>query len=102
MLVCNMLHKLHLSAIKKTIVPILKKRGVIKSSIFGSFSRGEERESSDLDLLVELPPEADLFDYIDLKHALEDALDMKVDMVEFSAIKPRIREGILNDQIAIL
>jgi len=43
-----------------------------------------------------------LLDYIGIKLELEEALKMKVDLVEYETIKPLIREKILNEQVAIL
>lgn len=88
--------------IQNKAMPILKKAGVIHSSIFGSVVRGETGKNSDIDVLVDLPEDKTLFDFIDLQHKLEQALDRKVDLGEFSTIKPRLRENILKSAIQIL
>ena len=44
------------SEIKRTCVPILRRSGVRKSELFGSFARGDAKRSSDVDLLVEFAP----------------------------------------------
>lgn len=82
-------------------MPILKKAGVLKSAIFGSVARGEADESSDVDILVDLPPEASLFDLIGLKQNLEAALGKKVDIGTYRSIKPRIKQQVLAEQIQI-
>lgn len=84
--------------IKNTIVPILKKEGVLRSALFGSYVKGTSNDKSDLDILVELPKEKSIFDFIDLKLKLEDALHLKVDLVEYEAVKPLLREEILSHQ----
>lgn len=94
--------KTSLDEIKKKAIPILKEAGVTRSSIFGSFVRGEEREDSDIDFLVELPSDKSLFDFVDLKQKLEDVLHKKVDLVEYIMVKPRIKDRILNEQVQIL
>jgi len=43
-----------------------------------------------------------LLDYIGIKLEREEALKMRVDLVEYETIKPLIREKILNEQVAIL
>lgn len=88
--------------IKETIVPILLNANVTKSSLFGSYVRGEQNNESDIDLLIELPLNKSLFDFIDLKLKLEDSLNKKVDLVEYDSIKPAIRTYILNEQIQII
>lgn len=90
------------NTIKSKIVPILKKAGVTRSSLFGSVARGEAKKNSDIDILVELPKGKDLLDVVGLKLDLEDALGRKVDIVEYEEIKPAIRDNVLHDQIALL
>ncbi len=85
-------------AIKKQIMPILKRQGVTKAAFFGSVSRGEERKSSDIDLLVKIRKSKSLLDIIGLELELEEKLGRKVDIVEYDAIKPSLKEIILNEQ----
>jgi hypothetical protein len=88
--------------IKERIIPILGRSGIKKAAIFGSLARGEAKTSSDIDILVEIKSDMSLLDYIGIKLELEEALKMKVDLVEYETIKPLIREKILNEQVAIL
>jgi len=94
--------KLRISQIKEKTVPILKKAGVTRSAVFGSYVRGEEKKDSDIDILVEMPRGIGLFGFVGLKHKLEEALGKKVDLVEYSTIKPRLKQYILNSQIQII
>lgn len=57
--------------IKSKISPILKKNGVKKAAIFGSYARGEEKKKSDVDIWIELDDEKSLFDLIGLQLELE-------------------------------
>lgn len=84
--------------IKNQIIPILKRQGVLKAAIFGSFARGEETNKSDVDLLIKMPKNKTLFDLAGLKVALEDRLGRKVDIVEYDAIRPLIKKQILMDK----
>ncbi len=88
--------------VKEKAVPILKQHGVTRAAVFGSVARGEASETSDTDILVEIPYPHGLFEFIGIKNELEDALRGKVDLVEYQAIKPRIRESILSSQVSIL
>lgn len=94
--------KSKIDQIKKKILPILEEAGVTRSAIFGSYVRGEERKDSDIDMLVEVPRGTGLFGFVGLKYKLEKALGKKVDLVEYSTIKPRLKPYILNNQIQIL
>ncbi|MGH2442043.1 MAG: nucleotidyltransferase family protein [Chloroflexota bacterium] len=91
-----------LEDIKHIAVPILRAAGVTRSAVFGSYVRGEQTERSDIDLLVDFPKDKSLFDFVGLGLELEDALDRKVDLVEFESIKPRLRDQILSEQRIIL
>jgi len=84
--------------IKNKIIPILKRQGVLKAAIFGSFARGEETKNSDLDLLVKMPKNKTFLDMAGLKVELEDKLGRGVDIVEYDAIRPLIKDQVLRDK----
>lgn len=94
--------KVNLDEIKKKAVPILKSEGATRAALFGSFARGEAGKDSDIDILVDLPKEKSLFEFAGLQIKLEKALGKKVDLVEYSTIKPRLESYILSNQIRIL
>ncbi len=66
--------------------------------MFGSVARGEATETSDIDMLVKTPEHTSLFGFIDIKLALEEALGKSVDLVDYDAIKPRLKPYILHDE----
>jgi predicted nucleotidyltransferase len=73
---------------------------VSRIGVFGSFARGEETETSDLDILVEFEQGRKTFDnYMDLKFFIEDLVHRPVDLVTTAALKPRIREEILREVV---
>ncbi|AFM23949.1 nucleotidyltransferase family protein [Desulfomonile tiedjei] len=77
---------------------IIRSFGVLRLGIFGSYARGEQRETSDMDFLVEF--ESATFDnYFDLKFLLERLFEHPVDLVISDTIKPRIRSSILNETV---
>ncbi|MDD4990218.1 MAG: nucleotidyltransferase family protein [Candidatus Pacebacteria bacterium] len=88
--------------IAKKIIPILKKQGVKKAALFGSQATGQATKNSDVDLLVRLPKRFGLFEMGGLKMDLEEALNKKVDLVEYSTIHPLLKEQILQEQVSIL
>ena len=91
-----------LEAITKKILPILKEAGVTRAALFGSATRGEANEESDLDLLVELAEGLRLLDLAALKLRLEAGLSRPVDVLTFSSVHPRLRPYIERDQVPIL
>lgn len=71
--------------------------GVERIGVFGSYVRGEQRDGSDVDILVEFERGKKTFDnYMDLKFFLEDLLSCGVDLVISEAIKPRLKPYILG------
>lgn len=93
---------MNIEEIKRQIMPILRKYGVKKASIFGSAVRGEMKESSDVDILVEIEKDISLLDFVSLKLELEEVLGRKVDLGEYDTIKPRLRGKMLKKQVVIL
>ncbi|MBS3074029.1 nucleotidyltransferase family protein [Candidatus Pacearchaeota archaeon] len=91
----------NLDEIKKKVTPILERYGVTKAGIFGSFARGENDPYSDVDILVEMPKEADYSAYLDLLMALEEVLGRKVDLVEYPLLRKEIREDVLREEVLV-
>jgi len=92
---------MNLEEIKLKIIPILKKYNVKKAGIFGSYARGEQRETSDIDILVDIDDDLSLLDFASLKVELEEILGKKVDLVEYATIKSKLRKEILKDEVVV-
>ena len=67
--------------------------------IFGSVVRGELKRKSDIDILVEFDEVPDLLKFIELERYLSRLLKKKVDLVEKTALRPRLKEVILSEVI---
>jgi predicted nucleotidyltransferase len=81
---------------------LTEKFGVIEIAIFGSYARGNQREDSDIDIMVDFKEGYKTFDnYTDLKFYLEELLDKKVDLVIKSTVKSRIKSFIIEETIFI-
>ena len=86
----------------KEFKPILEKEYCVKNlEVFGSYTHGSQKKSSDLDVLVEFSKTVDLFKYIELENYLSEKLGVKVDLVMKDTLKPRIKERILNEAIPV-
>lgn len=69
--------------------------------LFGSYVRGEQKERSDVDILVRFFEGATLFDFVGLAEFLEEKLNVKVDIVSERALRPELKEQILREVIAV-
>jgi len=88
--------------IKGKVLPILRRYDVVRAAIFGSFVRGEMKEGSDIDILVEFEGEKSLLDLAGLKIELEELLGRKVDVLTYNSLHPLLKDKILNEQKIIL
>jgi predicted nucleotidyltransferase len=77
---------------------LAEKYNVKEIGIFGSYARGDQRKTSDLDILVEFS-EPIGWEFVDLKEFLESILSMKADLVMVGALKPQLRDSILQEVI---
>ena len=69
--------------------------------IFGSQARGDSTSRSDLDVLVDFGPEADLFDFVGLCGFLEETFKCPVDLVPISSIREEIKDQVLAQAVYI-
>ena len=86
---------------RKEIARIADVHGAHSVRVFGSASREEAREGSDLDLLVEMSEGRSLLDLIALSNDLKDSLGIEVDVVTEGSLSPYLRERILAEAVAL-
>ena len=76
------------------------KYGVTRLGIFGSTARGEATGRSDVDIVVEMPP--DLFQMVHMKSELEELLVSQVDLIRYHKyLNPLLRKRIDRDAIYV-
>lgn len=94
---------------KKEIVSIIKnlkkeieqKYKVEIVGIFGSFARGEQKETSDVDILVRFHENATLFDFMGLSIFLQEKLGVDVDIVPQDTVREELRETIMREVVNV-
>ncbi len=88
--------------ILKKQMPDLAERYKVKSlGIFGSFTREEQKQRSDMDILVDFSETPNLFEFMDLEEYLSKTLHVQVDLVPRGALKGQIGQRILNEVILV-
>ena len=92
----------HIEEILRANKRYLSKRyGVKELGIFGSYLHGEQKNRSDLDILVEFEEPVGLFDFIRLENELTRLTGIKVDLVMKTALKPRIKDRVIREALYI-
>jgi len=95
---------MNLDEIKRIAVPACKEYDVKRLDIFGSHARGEKRESSDIDFVVEFndPTRKPSKRYFGLLHYFEDTFNCEIDLVTLDGLKnPYFREKVNRERINI-
>ena len=92
---------MNVDEIQKKSSPVFKKYRIKKAGLFGSYARRSDAKTSDIDILIELNTVPSLLEFIRIKLDLEKALNRKVDLVEYSTIKPLLKRHILQEEIRI-
>lgn len=91
-----------LAKIRGLVLPVLKKYDVKRAAVFGSYARGEETKTSDVDMMVEFSGKKSLLDLVGLQQDLEETTGVKFDVSTFKAIHPLIKDQVYREQVAIL
>jgi predicted nucleotidyltransferase len=91
-----------LNDLKSEIKSILINYGAERIAVFGSFARGEEKSSSDLDILVRFKDVKSLLELAHIEGEIKDKIGRKVDLITENSVSPFLKEKILKEQKVIL
>jgi len=87
--------------IRKHKKELREKYNVKEIGIFGSIVRGEAKEGSDVDILVEFEKPIGFFKFLELEEYLSKLIGRKVDLVSKKALKPHIGKYILEEVVTV-
>jgi predicted nucleotidyltransferase len=79
----------------------LKTHHVKSLAVFGSIARGEAKDSSDIDLLVEFDTPVGMFEFLELQYYLEKILSSRIDLATQRALHPGLRDIILKEAVRV-
>jgi predicted nucleotidyltransferase len=79
----------------------LRERGVDHAALFGSTARGDQTEVSDIDIMVEIAPDAPvgLFEYVSIVQFIEDMFPVRVDVANRAGLKSLVRPSAERDAV---
>lgn len=92
---------LTIKQIVKIAVPILKKNGIKRAGIFGSYIKNKAKKKSDIDMLIQ-PPREMGFRFAGVEIELSQKLHRKVDLVSYNGLSPYLKNKILGQEVRIL
>ncbi|MBX3502428.1 MAG: nucleotidyltransferase domain-containing protein [Alphaproteobacteria bacterium] len=83
--------------------PALRDMGVVRLALFGSVARGEERPASDIDVMIEVSPDArfSLLDRIGIQHDIEDAFGRHAQVCEPQELPQAVAVRVARDSVTI-
>jgi uncharacterized protein len=87
----------------RSTVPAFRAEGVTRLAIFGSRARGDARDDSDLDVLVEVEPDSrfSLLNLIGVEHIIKDVTGLPAQATMRRSLEPRMAERIADDIIEV-
>ena len=88
-----------LALLKEELPNLRKEYGVDTLAVFGSYVRDDQKEGSDIDILVEFVETVDFIEFMRLEFHLTDILGCKVDLVTPDALRPIMRDDILESAV---
>ena len=80
---------------------LFQRYNISQVRIFGSVARNEDKETSDVDFLVELPENSTLLQYGQLRYELEKLLQVPVDLLTYASLNPKILEHFCSNSIKL-
>lgn len=92
-------HKKILNTIKERKDFLEDRYKVKEIGVFGSFVRGEQKKTSDLDIIVDFYEVPDLFEFINLERYLQRILKRKIDLVRRPVLRKELKEKILQEAV---
>lgn len=95
----------HPEDLVEAAAPVLRRlaeaSGFARLAVFGSVARGEARQDSDIDLLVEAPEGTSSFGFIRFRQLIERVLGRQIDLVDYGGLKPRLDDDIRRQAVLL-
>jgi predicted nucleotidyltransferase len=85
--------------LKEKIAEICQRNDIVFMAVFGSFVRGEQKKTSDIDVAIEFDKnkQKSLFDLVHVENELATIFKRKVDLGVFSSLSPYVVEDVRKE-----
>ena len=99
----NMPKQLRKTGLERKLTAVCEKNDVVFMAIFGSFSRGDQKKNSDVDIAIEFDKgkKKTLLDLVRVERELKGVFGRKVDLGIFSSLNPRVAEDVRREMCVI-
>ena len=89
--------------LKEKLAEICKRNDIVFMALFGSFVRGEQNKTSDIDMAIEFEKDKakSLFDLVHVEDELRRVFKRKVDLGIFSSLSPYVIEDVRKEMCVI-
>lgn len=99
------LEGVHPEELLEAAAPVLRtlaaERGYGRLAVFGSVARGEARQDSDIDLIVDAPAGTSSFEFVRFKQLIEQVLGREVDLISYGGLTPTMDDDIRRDAVLL-
>lgn len=99
------LEAVHPQVLLEAATPVLRslaaEQGYERLAVFGSVARGDAREDSDIDLIVETPPGTSSFAFVRFKQLVEQILGREVDLISYGGLADGLDDDIRRDAVLL-
>ena len=89
------------NTILERIAQALKEQGATKVAIFGSYARGQEKQESDVDVLVEFSERKSLLELVRIERELHEMLGIRIDLLTEKSISPYLIDNVRQEMQVI-
>lgn len=89
------------NTIVERIARALKEQGATKVAIFGSYARGQEKQESDVDVLVEFSERKSLLELVTIERELHEMLGIRIDLLTEKSISPYLIDNVRQEMQVI-
>lgn len=86
---------------RRELIDAAERRGATNIRVFGSVARGDDRDDSDVDLVVDLDDKVGLVGLIGLERELSEILRRSVDVVPARGLKPRVADRVEDEALPL-